>query len=208
MLDKWVHASPFPEKGGAEANEREAHMTEIHPVLDQGVIASLRELGGEDDPGLFIELVNLFLSDTPERLHALGEAMDRRDPSALERAAHALKSSSANLGATELSALFRDIESGRTREGSLARRAAGRAHLARVRARRGRAALRDRLGVPMQYESFEELKHSGKLPTPSGVGMRILVLTRSRTARWTRSRARCRPTRPSPGASSSSPTRP
>jgi two-component system sensor histidine kinase/response regulator len=110
MLEKWVHASPFPEKGKAQATGRETHMTEIHSVLDQGVIASLRELGGEDDPGLFIELVNLFLSDTPERLQALSEAMDRRDPSALERAAHALKSSSANLGALELSALFRDIE--------------------------------------------------------------------------------------------------
>jgi diguanylate cyclase (GGDEF)-like protein len=31
----------------------------------------------------------------------------------------------------------------------------------------------------MLYEQFEELKHSGKLPTPSGVGLRILMLTRS-----------------------------
>ena len=31
----------------------------------------------------------------------------------------------------------------------------------------------------MQYEPFEELKSTGKLPTPSGVGLRILVLTRS-----------------------------
>jgi HD-like signal output (HDOD) protein len=31
----------------------------------------------------------------------------------------------------------------------------------------------------MLYEQFEELKHSGKLPTPSGIGLRILVLTRS-----------------------------
>jgi CheY-like chemotaxis protein/HPt (histidine-containing phosphotransfer) domain-containing protein len=110
MLEKWVHAPPFTEKGGAGVPGREPTMSEIQPVLDQGVIASLRELGGEDDPDLFIELVNLFLSDTPERLRALSEAMERRDPTALERAAHALKSSSANLGALELSALFRDIE--------------------------------------------------------------------------------------------------
>jgi diguanylate cyclase (GGDEF)-like protein len=31
----------------------------------------------------------------------------------------------------------------------------------------------------MYHEQFEELKHSGKLPTPSGVGLRILLLTRS-----------------------------
>ena len=75
------------------------------------MIASLRELGGSDDPGLFLELVNMFLSDTPERLRMLSEALEHRDPQALERAAHALKSSSANLGALGLSELFRDIES-------------------------------------------------------------------------------------------------
>jgi diguanylate cyclase (GGDEF)-like protein len=31
----------------------------------------------------------------------------------------------------------------------------------------------------MHYEPFEELKSTGKLPSPSGVGLRILVLTRS-----------------------------
>ena len=115
MLEKWVHTPPFTgkatvEKGGVGVPARELLMNESHPVLDPGVIASLRELGGDDDPGLFIELVNLFLADTPERLRALSEAMEHRDPTALERAAHALKSSSANLGALELSALFRDIE--------------------------------------------------------------------------------------------------
>jgi signal transduction histidine kinase/DNA-binding response OmpR family regulator/HPt (histidine-containing phosphotransfer) domain-containing protein len=115
MLEKWVCPQPFmgkavTEKSGVGVPARELLMSETQPVLDQGVIASLRELGGDDDPGLFIELVNLFLSDTPERLRALGEAMEHRDPTALERAAHALKSSSANLGALELSALFRDIE--------------------------------------------------------------------------------------------------
>ena len=144
MLEKWVHASPFTEKGRAEVPGRELHMTEIHPVLDQGVIASLRELGGEDDPGLFIELVNLFLSDTPERLHALSEAMEQRDPTALERAAHALKSSSANLGALELSALFRDIEAaGREKDLS---RAAPLVARTRPEFARVEAALRSEMG--------------------------------------------------------------
>jgi HPt (histidine-containing phosphotransfer) domain-containing protein len=108
------------------------------------VIASLRELGGEDDPGLFIELVNLFLSDTPERLQALSEAMERRDPTALERAAHALKSSSANLGALELSALFRDIEAaGRDKDLS---RAAPLVARTRPEFARVEAALRSEVG--------------------------------------------------------------
>jgi len=110
MLEKWVYAPPFTEKGDAGNSGEKLPMSESQPVLDQNVIASLRELGGQDDPDLFAELVNLFLADTPERLRSLSEAMERHDPTALERAAHALKSSSANLGALELSGLFRDIE--------------------------------------------------------------------------------------------------
>jgi len=43
-------------------------------------------------------------------MRQLDSALEHSDPTALERAAHALKSSSANLGALGLSALFRDIE--------------------------------------------------------------------------------------------------
>jgi CheY-like chemotaxis protein len=87
------------------------------PVLDPEVIASLRELGGEDDPQLFQELVRIFLDDTPQRLRELLKAFEQRDPLALERAAHALKSSAANLGALHLSTLFKEIEmAGRTKD--------------------------------------------------------------------------------------------
>ena len=109
MLQKWVQVQPFTGKG-ERTPTTEGLMSDKQPILDRGVIASLRELGGDDDPGLFTELVGMFLADTPERMHALSEAMEKRDPTALERAAHALKSSSANLGALELSVLFRDIE--------------------------------------------------------------------------------------------------
>jgi signal transduction histidine kinase/DNA-binding response OmpR family regulator len=109
MLEKWVPLAPHAH-GTRQENEDSAMKEHGDTVLDPGVIASLRELGGEDDPGLFIELVQLFLSDTTERMQHLSGALEHSDPGALERAAHALKSSSANLGAMRLSALFRDIE--------------------------------------------------------------------------------------------------
>ena len=151
MLEKWTQPAPFAERGPeptptphvARAST-EKPMSENQPVLDHGVIASLRELGGEDDPGLFVELVNMFLSDTPERMRALSEAMDRRDPTALERAAHALKSSSANLGALGLSGLFRDIEAA-GREKDLAR-AASLVARSRSEFERVQAALRSEVG--------------------------------------------------------------
>jgi signal transduction histidine kinase/DNA-binding response OmpR family regulator/HPt (histidine-containing phosphotransfer) domain-containing protein len=120
MLEKWTQPAPFAASDSARVSAAPLPFSSktdlVHtmnpsdPVLDPSVISSLRELGGDDDPGLFSELVGMFLSDTPERLRALSEALDHNDPGALERAAHALKSSSANLGALGLSVLFRDIE--------------------------------------------------------------------------------------------------
>ena len=78
--------------------------------LDPDVLQSLRELGGADDPEIFNELINLFLEDTPVRLRDLSSALEANDATALGQAAHALKSSSANLGATQLSGLFSQIE--------------------------------------------------------------------------------------------------
>jgi CheY-like chemotaxis protein len=83
---------------------------ELHPVLDRDLVASLKEMGGADDPELFQELVDLFLRETPRLMADLDRAFAAGDLKAVERAAHSLKSSSANLGAVELSNLFREIE--------------------------------------------------------------------------------------------------
>jgi signal transduction histidine kinase/CheY-like chemotaxis protein len=106
MLSKWVLN---PRKGQA----KEAVMSDSprKNILDRDVIASLRQLSGDDEPDLFAELVQLFLEDTPARLEELNKALDAQDPESMERAAHALKSSAANLGAMGLSRLFREIES-------------------------------------------------------------------------------------------------
>ncbi len=104
MIQKWVRASQKVSR--APVTTLESTME----ILDQTVIEALRELGGDDDPELFAELVGLFLSDTPERIKELHRAFDADEPDAIERAAHALKSSAANLGALQLSELFKQIE--------------------------------------------------------------------------------------------------
>jgi len=110
MLDKWVPL-PLMTRELDRDQGKENEMSERDSILDRGVLTSLRELGGEEDPGLFVELVNLFLEDTPERMRELSAALEKQDPRAIEHAAHALKSSAANLGALGLSDLFRAIES-------------------------------------------------------------------------------------------------
>jgi len=79
-------------------------------VLDASVIEGLRELGGEEDPGLLLELIDLYLADAPQRMSEIEQALASGDWKLLERAAHTLKSASANIGALSLSALCQELE--------------------------------------------------------------------------------------------------
>ena len=79
-------------------------------VLDAGVIQGLRELGGEQDPGLLLELIDLYLTDAPQRMAEIEQSLAAGDWKLLERAAHTLKSASANIGALNLSALCQQLE--------------------------------------------------------------------------------------------------
>lgn len=78
--------------------------------IDPDVIQSLKDLGGEDEPELFRELVGMFLRDTPPRLEALRSALDTGNADELERTAHAMKSSCGNLGAMTLAELCYQLE--------------------------------------------------------------------------------------------------
>lgn len=79
-------------------------------VLDMKVISGLRELGGDDDPGLLLEVIGMFLEDAPTRIREIEHGLANGDIKLLERAAHSLKSASANVGATQLSTICKRIE--------------------------------------------------------------------------------------------------
>ncbi|MBV9495380.1 MAG: response regulator [Acidobacteria bacterium] len=78
-------------------------------VLD---IAALQRLVAfnRDDASFFTSLLALFRKDAPERLAAMRSAMVLEDPIAFSRAAHALKSSSGNVGAKRLHLLCERAE--------------------------------------------------------------------------------------------------
>lgn len=80
------------------------------PVVDNAVLASLRELGGEDEPELVEELVELFLADAEGHVASLASASEGGDLQKLERTAHLLKSASANVGAARFAGLCRELE--------------------------------------------------------------------------------------------------
>ena len=85
-------------------------------VLDQAIIAELRDMPPSDGVSMLRELVDLFLDGAPQRITQLNQAA--RDPGQLAFHAHALKSMSLNLGAKRIVEIARQLEE-HGREGNL-----------------------------------------------------------------------------------------
>jgi HPt (histidine-containing phosphotransfer) domain-containing protein len=79
-------------------------------TLDLAVLASLRELQETGEPDIVAEIGGLFLEHAPQKLSAIIDAAERKDPRGLQMAAHSLKSSSVYVGAMRLSALCKELE--------------------------------------------------------------------------------------------------
>lgn len=83
---------------------------DLDGVVDAETIESLKSLCDPGDLTLFHDLIDTFLSDSPARLEAAQAAVAAGDAEGMERAAHGLKSSSANMGALGLASLCKQIE--------------------------------------------------------------------------------------------------
>ncbi len=79
-------------------------------VIDSQVIATLRELSPESGDEFVRELIEIYLQDTPRRLAEIEQALGKQDAVTLTRAAHTIKGSSSNFGATRLSKVAQEIE--------------------------------------------------------------------------------------------------
>lgn len=78
--------------------------TDVH--IDQAALQELRSVLGDD----FSVLVRTYVTDSETRLGALRAAAAAADRSALREAAHSLKGSSLNIGASHLAELCLVIE--------------------------------------------------------------------------------------------------
>lgn len=76
-------------------------------TLDPGALSRLQRIGGN---GFVVEMIGLFLENTPQRLETAREAHGRGDRSTLHRAVHSIKSTGATLGARALEATARTAE--------------------------------------------------------------------------------------------------
>ncbi|HEB55002.1 MAG TPA: response regulator [Gammaproteobacteria bacterium] len=79
-------------------------------ILDFDTINKLYQKQQKDNSNLLKNVINIYLDQSTDLLAGLTEAISRGDPEATRKVAHTLKSSSENVGATELAELFRAIE--------------------------------------------------------------------------------------------------
>jgi HPt (histidine-containing phosphotransfer) domain-containing protein len=78
-------------------------------MIDESVITKLKAALG-DDGAVIQQLIDLYAKDSPQQVADAELALERRDMAALARAAHSLKSTSATMGATTVSALALELE--------------------------------------------------------------------------------------------------
>ena len=79
-------------------------------VLDAAALAYLRDLDPSGQAGLLPRVLQTYVSSLERQLDVLGSARLNDDAQGQRLVAHTLKSSSASVGALELSALCADIE--------------------------------------------------------------------------------------------------
>jgi HPt (histidine-containing phosphotransfer) domain-containing protein len=78
--------------------------------IDRSVLCGLQDLQVEGGPSLVKRVVDAYLTDSEPLISQLKEALSVNDGEALQRSAHSLKSSSANVGALRLSEISRELE--------------------------------------------------------------------------------------------------
>jgi HPt (histidine-containing phosphotransfer) domain-containing protein len=118
ILKRWL-----PKPAEASAAALEPHAASPAPAntapeppdvagrpIDPQALDQIRSLQREGMPDLVEKVINLYLQDTPHLIQAIQEAVAQGDPLALKKAAHTLKSSSANLGAVTLAELCKTLE--------------------------------------------------------------------------------------------------
>ena len=82
----------------------------LEPALDPKQVAQLRGLQGRSGSSLFEEIAALAGRDLPPELMRLTTAIQQRDAKEVELLAHRLAGSAANLGASSLRAVLRELE--------------------------------------------------------------------------------------------------
>jgi CheY-like chemotaxis protein/HPt (histidine-containing phosphotransfer) domain-containing protein len=112
LLARWLPRVGAEPTGTAQpaTGLPQAETGSAEPAIHPSVLTTLRELDESGGLGLARKIFNTFLGSIGQDFAAVEAAVQACDASALGRAAHALKSSTANVGARILSGCYRELE--------------------------------------------------------------------------------------------------
>ena len=83
---------------------------ETEPLLEQETLERIRALQRPGKPNVLGKIINIYLQNSPGLIKTVRESVEQGDGVALSEAAHALKSSSANLGAVRMASVCKKLE--------------------------------------------------------------------------------------------------
>lgn len=119
-LDRWLPAEGAEDTAVAKRGEHAeaAAVRKVVSILDRTAVDGLRALETSDNPDLLTRIIDAYLDDTPKLIEKMKQALHADDMFEVAKAAHTLKSSSANVGASELSDRCKQLEAS-ARRGSV-----------------------------------------------------------------------------------------
>jgi HPt (histidine-containing phosphotransfer) domain-containing protein len=113
VLKRRLQSKPAPDTPGCAqpgVSDAEAPHRSREP-LDREALDILRSISGNGQPGLFAKVIRIYTQSSQKLMESLLQAISLGDASAMENAAHSLKSASANVGGTALVKLCKELES-------------------------------------------------------------------------------------------------
>lgn len=108
-LMRWLPVAPDDPGGSSVAGSARASVP-VSVSLNEKTLHALRELDPEGGTGLMRSLLATYIEDSVRHMARIDAALASDDLVEVARSAHALKSSSANVGADGLSVFFRELE--------------------------------------------------------------------------------------------------
>lgn len=98
------------ERLGGKITGRLTGELQMQPPIDLTILESLQQVQIPGEPNLLLELIDLFVTETPIKLDALRNAFSQKDYVQVRRISHNLKGGSGSLGANPMMKVCAEIE--------------------------------------------------------------------------------------------------
>ena len=105
LVEEVIESQPSAE-GETGAGQQVSDMD----VLDQRMLDNIRALQQDGAPDMLRKVIEIYFDSADQLVKELGEGVNNSDAEQIRKAAHTLKSSSANVGAVKLAAICKELE--------------------------------------------------------------------------------------------------